>query len=74
MYASDDGSPLLFYAPCVLAVLAVILGHVALSKAKRGMGGGRALAIVGVITGYISGGTLLAALLFLALVFMSSAM
>ncbi|HEX6194851.1 MAG TPA: DUF4190 domain-containing protein [Jiangellaceae bacterium] len=35
------------------SILAVIFGHIALSRAKQGTGSGRELAIAGLITGYV---------------------
>ena len=37
----------------LLGLIAVVLGFMALSRAKRGLAGGRAMAIIGVITGIL---------------------
>jgi hypothetical protein len=35
------------------SILAVIFGHVGLSKANNGTGGGKGMAIAGLVTGYV---------------------
>ena len=57
--------------PC--AIIAVILGHIARGKARRGEAGGDGMALGGLITGYISIGIALAGLVLLLIVFLAAA-
>ena len=58
----------LFCSYGVLAVLAIVFGHIALHQIKRSMGqqGGRGMAIAGLVCGYI--GLALVVLLVVALI------
>lgn len=53
------------------SILAVIFGHVALSKARQGTASGRELAIAGLITGYIIIGIFVLMLVLVGVAFMS---
>lgn len=55
------------------SVLAVIFGHIALSRVRQGIGGGRELAIAGLVTGYIIIGIFVLVMFIFAVAFFAAA-
>ncbi|RZQ62878.1 DUF4190 domain-containing protein [Amycolatopsis suaedae] len=56
----------------LLSIVGIILGHIALSKAKRGEAGGRGMALAGVIIGYVAIGLVLLTVIIVVIIGIST--
>jgi uncharacterized membrane protein len=63
MVLGITGIPFSWFLVGIPSILAVIFGHIGLSKANHGTGGGKGMAIAGLVLGYIIAGLIAVLLL-----------
>jgi uncharacterized membrane protein len=72
MVLGITGIPFSWFLVGIPSILAVIFGHIGLSKANHGTGGGKGMAIAGLVLGYIVVGLFVIAVVASGTLFMTS--